>query len=125
MTYEDNKDYNTWNETLEVIKKNAPPGLYERWKFFKPVGLLQWRGGMDTLENVDNSYNWINMNEDSNNIVFQAGKVGSLIAVAFHIEGDARANYTDYFLFSDDLEDLPLFPFEKDEWLQMGGEVEE
>ena len=129
-----NYQYDTWAYALKVIKNNAPKGLYAQWKEKKPVGVMQWEGVMSFGVHCDNSYNWLD--EDAENIVFQAiyfsqpdnsnlpGEQDCLVAISFHIAGDIRGNYTDYFLFPyEEIESL-ILPFDKELWKLMSGEVE-
>ena len=84
--------------------------------------------GLELTDKTDNSSNWID--RDSNNIVYQAIFLNDfdddegIVGVAFHIEGDVRVNYTDYFLFK--LEDIQhlLHGFQNEDWVSMGGDVE-
>ena len=119
----------TWKEALKVLKDNCPKGLFESWKEVEPYGVIDWGCGMDILNNVDNSYNWID--KDNNNIVYQSGTFNKeidedgLIAVAFHISGDVRGGYTDYFIFKyEDVMDL-LYGHEDEIWKEWGGTIEE
>lgn len=115
-----------YKEDLQLLKDKIPEGLFKEWDSLEPLGLINWGSGMDILKDVQNSYNWIDMDKDSNNIVFQAGKINEEhTAVAFHIRGDVRGNYTDYFIFeTSDIEGL-LMPLSLEEWEAYGGKVEE
>jgi len=125
---EDYKDITTWKKCLKIIKQNSPKELYNQWNDLNPFGVIDWDKGLKLTDKTDNSYNWIDNND--NNIVYQAIFLNDfdddqgIVGVAFHIEGDVRGNYTDYFLFK--LEDIQhlLYGFENDEWVSMGGEVE-
>jgi hypothetical protein len=122
------KDFTTWKECLKFIKQNSPNGLFERWNELDPLGVIDWDIGLELTDKTDNSSNWID--RDSNNIVYQAIFLNDfdddegIVGVAFHIEGDVRVNYTDYFLFK--LEDIQhlLQGFENEDWISMGGDVE-
>ena len=123
------KDVDSWEKTLKLLKEIMPKGLYNLWKDVNPYGVLDWMGGMDFFEVTDNSYNWID--KDNNNIVYQAGFLNKeiqdnkIVFVAFHLKGDVRGNYTDYFIFDyEDVENL-ILGFTDEDWKEMGGDVED
>ena len=126
---EDYKDITTWKKCLKFIKQNSPKGLYNQWNDLKPFGVIDWDKGLELTDKTDNSYNWIDNND--NNIVYQAIFLNDfdddegIVGVAFHIKGDVRGNYTDYFLFK--LEDIQhlLHGFQNEDWISMGGDVEQ
>lgn len=113
--------YKSWKKQLKELEPLMPNGLFERWAALEPVGVLQWGQSEHLNEQPDNTYNWID--KDAQNIVLQCGRLNQLWAVAFHLGGDVRGNYTDYYLFENDKDDLPLWGFSDEEWKELGGEV--